>query len=312
MKRFAIIDCGTNTFHLLIVGMKDTDEFIEIYRERLYVNLGKEGLKKFSKGAMKNAQEALTQFASVLGLFEVKDYRAYATAAFRSASNSASFCTLIERELGIKIEIIDGRREAELIYEGVRFADVLQDGPQLLMDIGGGSVEFIQSAKNEVIWAESFPLGSSVLQRKFHQTDPIDSFQIDAMQIFFEQALDPLIEICKGTSFSYLYGCSGTFDVLAGLLPIEAQLGKGVMLSRADVQAFILQIKDMPVQERIHAGVPEARAEMMVVSCLLINFILEINPAMQHVIVSPYALKEGAIQEMFEEYTKIEAKFQNG
>ncbi len=310
MKRFAVIDCGTNTFHLLVVGMKEPDQFIEIYRERRYVNLGSEGLEKFSKATMKKAQEALTQFASVLNLFEVKDYRAYATAAFRSASNAESFCVLIQRTLGIKIEIIDGLREAELIYKGVRFAKVLQPGPQLLMDIGGGSVEFIHSDTGRVKWTESFPVGSSILHRQFHQTDPIGSFQIKSLHNYFEDALQPLIAICKDTKFPYLYGCSGTFDVLASLLSSKKEVGLGVMLDVLEVKTFVQKIQSMDLQERIQkANIPEARAEMIVVSCSLINFILDLNPSISDIIVSPYALKEGAIFEMFDAYIALDAHF---
>ncbi len=303
MKRFAVIDLGTNTFHLLIAGRKSESEFIEIYRERIYVRLGQSGINVLSKSALKRAYEAMRKFRRIVDLFEAIEVRAFATAAFRTAQNSDILIRRIAREFDIKVEIISGQEEARLIYEGVKYGGALQRDDNLIMDIGGGSVEFIIGSKEHVIWSSSLPIGASILTNQFHLTDPISKLDSCALRLHLKEELKPLSQILNNHTFNTLIGSSGTFDVLGEALEVVEHLGQYKVLRVQDFSAFRSEIEQLSYEERVaHPSIPENRADLIVVALILLDEVISLNPDFKFLIASPYALKEGMIVDMIGAY----------
>ena len=192
MKRFAVIDMGTNTFHLLISGRKSKHDFIEIYRERAYVRLAHDGIYRFSKSAFKRAMEAMRKFKQIVDLFEAIEVRAFATAAFRTAQNADILIHRIARELDIRVDIISGHEEARLIYEGVKYSGAFRHDDNLIMDIGGGSVEFIIGSNENILWSASLPIGASVLKNQFHHTEPISQLEISELRHHLKKIIETI------------------------------------------------------------------------------------------------------------------------
>ena len=303
MKRFAVIDLGTNTFHVLIAGRKSDKDFIEIYRERIYVKIGQEGIDVLSQAALKRAYEAMRKIRQIVDLFEAIEVRAFATAAFRTAINSNVLIRRIDREFNIQVEIISGNEEARLIYEGIKNSGALQRHQNLIMDIGGGSVEFIVGSKDQINWSTSLPIGASILKNKFHVHDPISQFDICELRLFLKKSLAPLTEVIKQYPFTTLIGSSGTFDVIAEALVVVEQIGLCKIIEVNQFAAFRKEIEQLSLEERIaHPAIPENRADLIVVALILLDEVLQLNPAFKYLIVSPYALKEGMIVEMIEGY----------
>lgn len=303
MKRFAVIDLGTNTFHLLIAGRKSEKEFIEIYRERIYVKLGQEGIDTLSQSALRRAVDAMKKIKQIIGLFEAIEVRAFATAAFRTATNADVLIQRIQREFEIQVEIITGEEEARIIYEGVKYSGALQRDENIVMDIGGGSVEFMLGTKEQLNWCISLPIGVSLLKNKFHHTEPISKMELCEMRLYLKKALQPLAEKIKGETFNTLIGSSGTFDVLShAIKPVERLVNCDV-LSTKDFTDFQSAIIQMTYKERVaHPAIPENRADLIVVAMVLLDEVLMLNPAFQYIIISPYALKEGMVMEMIAAY----------
>jgi exopolyphosphatase/guanosine-5'-triphosphate,3'-diphosphate pyrophosphatase len=301
MKRFAVIDLGTNTFHVLIAGRKSEKEFIEIYRERIYVKIGQEGIDLFSPSALKRAYEAMRKIRQIVDLFEAIEIRAFATAAFRTAKNSDVLIRRIDREFNIQVEIISGNEEARLIYEGVKSSGAIQRGQNLIMDIGGGSVEFILGTKEELTWSVSLELGASILKNKFHTTDPMSQLDQCELRLFLKKSLAPLAEVLKEHPLTTLIGSSGTFDVLADALPVVEKIGLCRIIHVQDFTSLRIEIQHLSLLERIaHPSIPESRADLIVVAFILLDEVVQLNPAFKYMIVSPYALKEGMVVEMIE------------
>lgn len=299
MKRFAVIDLGTNTFHLLIAGRKSEHEFIEIYRERTYVRITKEGSVNFSQAAMKRAIDAMRKFHQITQLFETIEVRAFATAAFRNAHNADVLIRRIYREFQIQVEIISGEEEARLIYEGVKFSGALRNQQNLIMDIGGGSVEFVICNSQGISWSTSLPLGVSILKNKFHTEEPISKMDICSLRLHLKKVLQPLIEQISDVKFTTLIGSSGTFDVIADGVPIREKVKNCQLIYKNDFAAFASDIIELNLEERIaHPAIPENRADLIVVALILIDEILSLQPYIQYISVSPYALKEGMAMEM--------------
>jgi len=119
MQRKAVIDLGTNTFHLLIVEQQE-HTLHTLLKVREYVKLGADGIHQLSEAAMERGIRTLADFASKLKEYQVEEYRAIGTAALRTASNTASFLVDVLHSTGLKIEVISPELEADLISKGIR------------------------------------------------------------------------------------------------------------------------------------------------------------------------------------------------
>jgi len=145
-----IIDIGTNTFNLLI---EDENGRI-FYNDKIPVKLGKGGIDKniIAPDAFERGLVALTRFREICVEKEANQIFAFATSAVRSANNGQEFVRQAEEKAGIKINVIDGDREALFIFEGVRKAINIGNTPAMIVDIGGGSTEIVIANQTEVLW----------------------------------------------------------------------------------------------------------------------------------------------------------------
>ena len=298
-----VIDLGTNTFHLLIVRVNEKGHIIEeVFRKKVYVMLAKSGKRELTGDAYKRAIDTLIEYALFLKTYEVKEVYAFATEGIRKAENSKAFIADVARQSGLQINCISGDEEAAFIYYGVKNA--LQNqfcSIALLMDIGGGSTEFIIANQNEIFWKQSFPLGAGVLKNKFHRSEPIDPKSIREMHDYCEETLKPLFEEAQNyPSLDTLIGTSGTFDTLMMIdLAQKNQTKKQGQvydkLSLPFVSQTIEQLARSTRTERENLrGMEKERASLIVVGTLLVRLIIEkfnINQIYQ----SDYAIKEGII-----------------
>ncbi|MEI7670195.1 MAG: exopolyphosphatase, partial [Pseudomonadota bacterium] len=171
--RFAILDLGTNTFHILIAEVVTKKNVQQLYRDEKWVFLAENGIEIIATTAIERATAVLESYADVINRYACEVVVAIGTAAFRKATNSDVLSEIVNEILGCEVSVVEGEREAELIYKGVRWACNMQDEVCLLMDIGGGSTEFIIANGTEIFWKKSFPLGASILKQKFHHHEQI-------------------------------------------------------------------------------------------------------------------------------------------
>jgi exopolyphosphatase/guanosine-5'-triphosphate,3'-diphosphate pyrophosphatase len=300
--RCAVIDLGTNTFHLLIAEDAGPGNWRNIHRERVYVKLAEEGIGHIAATPFERGLKALRSFKTHLDKAGVppESVTALGTAALRTAGNADDFIRSAYEQTGIRIQAISGDREAALIYQGVRKAVPFPDHRVLIMDIGGGSVEFILADRNQVFWQQSFPIGVAVLFREFHKSDPIAPDEIYVVERFTEGALKDLWAALDQYPAFSLVGASGTFDVIDLFLLDPAtkpelygyiELEKFIGLS----DHFILSSLD---ERKAMDKLPMERAEMVVVALILIRTILE-KSGIGEIYTSAYAMKEGLLAELF-------------
>ncbi|MFK7935795.1 MAG: exopolyphosphatase [Saprospiraceae bacterium] len=300
MSRYAVIDLGTNTFHMLIVEKAEGQiPFREIHRERRFVKLAEDGIETIGSKAFERGLQTLIEYRKILDQKKVTEFRACGTAALRTASNGQLFVQQALEKANISIRLIDGDTEARLIQRGVALTlptDV--DDRYMIMDIGGGSVEFIICEKESVFWAQSFPVGAAVLYKNFHHSDPMAVDEVAALYEFLEHTLQPLLLILKKYPTTHLVGASGTFDVL-GMKMVDMQSTD--LSAELPVDQFAPFFNDLlytTVQERyIRQDIPDARADMIVVALILIDFIIKKAPV-NRLAVSSFAMKEGILTQM--------------
>lgn len=298
MKNYGVIDLGTNTFHLLVAGWENGAGFREQCRERRFVKLGEEGLERIGPDAYRRGLQTVREFKRIMESCRVDHLRAIGTAALRTADNGMAFIREVAEQTGIRVQLVDGDEEARLIHLGVIQAIPFDDEPRMIMDIGGGSVELIIADQHEVHWAQSFPVGVAVLQRRFHQSDPITQREIKALRHFLQCELDALFPVVKRFAIDELVGASGTFEVLEDLLPVDGNNPLHTTFSTSVFHPFFRHILTTTHRERLDMEkLPDSRADMFVVALLLLEFILRKTGA-RRIAVSKYAMKEGVLWEM--------------
>ena len=306
-QRIGVIDMGTNTFHLLITDIIEGKPLILI-NEKSAVGLGKGGINKniITEEAIERALTTLRAFRVVLDSYGVEHVIATGTSAIRSATNKQQLIDCIKKEVNIDVEVINGEREAELIFRGVQQAIPMEEKTSLAMDIGGGSVEFIIGNSKEIIWKKSFEIGGQRLIERFHMHDPMREEDRIIMHEYFNSALIPLDEAIKKWKPTQLIGCSGTFDTLAEMniqyhrekILLENQTS--YLLSLADFKRLSNQMICSTRAERLgFAGMIELRADMVVVAICLIEHILKLIKT-NTIMVSTYSLKEGVLYTMLD------------
>lgn len=299
-KKIAVIDLGTNTFHLIVAAPEENKVGFEIvYRERQFVKLAEDGIEKIGEAPFNRGIQTLIKFRNVLDRYGVDIVGAVGTAALRTATNGKQFVKEAEEKAMIPIQLIDGQREAELIGKGV--AKAIPDfglAKYLIMDIGGGSVEFILANHSQVFWARSFPIGVAVLFRSFHHSDPIQTNEVESIEQFLEEPIQILKEALSKHEISLLVGASGTFDVLENLL---AERDNGSYYSNFQADKFwpiYEKLLYSTLEERFqNPSIPKARAEMLIASMILISKVLKLINV-PRIVVSSFALKEGLLGEL--------------
>jgi len=306
-QSIAVIDLGTNTFHLLITKYDSSYSYQSVYRERRPVMIGKGGINEgiISEGAQLRALEALAHFKEVIERYNVTHIVATATSAFRNAKNGRALAERIHKETGITIEIISGEREAEYIYYGVRAAVPLK-GTSMIMDIGGGSVEFIICTKHDILWKQSYEIGAQRLLDQFEISDPISRENIRELLLYFQTQLNTLTQAVKKYRPTTLIGASGTFDTLSDIYVIHESLGVAPNASELPLSYdfFEKTLEELSLktrEERLDIpGMAEMRVDMIVVACWLIQYVLD-SHEIRNIRVSSFALKEGLLRSFTEQ-----------
>lgn len=304
--KVAIIDMGTNTFHLLLAKVNGDSHEI-IHRERKAVKVGEKGINQgeINPEAWDRAIKALLEFKETIVDAGVDKIYATATSAIRSAANGEALVEEIKNQTGIETQIISGTREAELILLGVRRALDIGDEKHLIMDIGGGSIEFIIADQNETYWLRSFEIGGQRLVEKFHKNDPIQMDEMMELSAYFDKELKELAAAMAKHQPTTLIGCSGTFDTLCdifyqgmGLQRDEKATEYSLPIKGFDIIFQELLLKNR--EERLAIpGMIDMRVDMIVVACVLLDYLIH-TFNLKDMRVSAYALKEGVLMNTIE------------
>jgi len=299
MDRVGVIDLGSNTFHLLIAREVSGLDFETLHKEAFFVKLASEGIGYIGKEPWRRGLEVMDTFAARCRTFEVGRIRALGTAALRQAENAASFLEAVKERTGIQVSVISGEEEAALIALGVHKAIAHVSERVLIMDIGGGSVEFILTEKEQTLWAKSFPIGIAILFRHFHGADPMSGKEVEALTRFLDDSLGELEKLLQVFPTRHLVGASGTFDVLENILSHALERHPHASTVKAElVFPVIADIVQKTLQERLDTQhIPETRVEMIVSALLLIRVVLGMGN-FQQLTFSAYAMKEGILRQM--------------
>ncbi|MBK7183122.1 MAG: phosphatase [Bacteroidetes bacterium] len=277
-----------------------------MFQTKIAVKLGEGGITKsfiapipFQRGI-----DALVQYKLVLDDYGVEKVFAFATSAIRSASNGNEFVAIAKLKANIDIQVISGDKEAELIYYGVRSAVKMTNETSLIIDIGGGSTEFIIANKDQVFWKQSFLLGAARLLERFNPSDPITDQEIEDVKAYLKQELQPLFEAIKKHPITELIGSSGSFDSLAEMIAHRFYT-PSILENKTEYEFKIddcsaiydIIIKSTKAERTAMKGLVQMRVDMMVISSILVHFVVA-EFEIEKMRLSTYSLKEGVLHDV--------------
>jgi exopolyphosphatase/guanosine-5'-triphosphate,3'-diphosphate pyrophosphatase len=305
--RIAVIDMGTNTFNLLIVDLQSND-FSEVYSTKHPVKLGQKVFEEhvIDNNGISKILEVLKNYIDIAQTYSVEEIIAIATSSIRTAKNKEDILKTIKEKLNLDVKVIDGNREAELIYYANTFAirnlqKEISNEKCLIMDIGGGSTEFIICNHKQHFWKQSFLLGMARLIDEIKPNDPITNDDIEKIHKYLDNSLHPLENKIREHKPKILVGSSGVFDSIVEM--IEANIhslqvnNSSCVVPLSYFYEIYKSILPLRYSERLkYKGLIEMRADMIVMSMVLIDYVLS-KYNLQKMIVSFYSLKEGVIIE---------------
>ena len=284
--RRAVIDIGTNTVKLLVADIRDGQVF-PVVSKVLTTRLGEgvDATRQLSPAAIARTVAAITGYVADAQELAVADLTAFTTSAARDAGNRQEFLAAVHRQSGLTVEVLTGQREAELIFRGVASDPAWSTNQLLVLDIGGGSAEFIQGAAGKIDRWQSLPLGAVRLTEQFR-----------------DRSFAELAEYLRTTLRAALtgYGVAGRQFIATGGATIT--LGR-VATGKTDrteltfeaVRGLVAQLNALPLAElRKVPGLPPDRADIIVAGGAVLMFAMEALGATD-LTVSTRNLRYGAL-----------------
>jgi exopolyphosphatase / guanosine-5'-triphosphate,3'-diphosphate pyrophosphatase len=303
----AAIDIGTNSLHMVVVEIKpELPAFSVIAREKDTVRLGDRDpdTGNLNAAIMEKAIAALGRYQTIALSLGAQEVIAVATSATREAPNGREFIDMIDRVLGLKVDLISGVEEARRIYLGVLSGLEFDNIPRISIDIGGGSTEMILGDSEEPRTLSSTKIGAVRLTSELVTTDPISDKEFTYLQAYICGQLERPIEEIKANlkpgELPQMVGTSGTIETACmiigrektGVLPSRLH---GFQLQRKDLEQLVQKMRRLNVVERSQVpGLSERRAEIILPG-LLVLFHAMTALKMESLLLCERSLREGVI-----------------
>ncbi len=297
----SVVDAGTNTFRLLISEANFKSILSPILIEHRIVRLG-EGFYKsgiINKNAEKRAIETLKEFYSISRRYNAVDFYVAGTSIFREAKNSFDLISKIKTELGISVDVLSPSKEAELSVRGC-ISGFKNARKILLMDIGGGSTEFILWEKDSIKFWKSLSLGVVHLSEEFLSSDPPGKEQLNKLETIIENRIkrvyNNIIKMDRGNDYT-LIGTAGTVTtigaILLGLEKYDRSRINMLKIGKKEIERLYSRLSGMTSSERaVVPGMVKGREDLIVAGIAIVRTALDVLKK-KIIHISDYGLLEG-------------------
>jgi exopolyphosphatase/guanosine-5'-triphosphate,3'-diphosphate pyrophosphatase len=297
--KLAAIDIGTNSIHTIIADVASNGSLEVVDRFKEMVRLGEGQTDKFglSSRAITDGLAALSNAKSLCDSRGVEQICAVATSAVRESPNGAEFLSLVRQETGIRVKAITGQEESRLIYQAVRESISLNGQRALIVDIGGGSVEFIVGTQRHLYFADSVKCGVLRLRDRFPLSEPTTTKELNAVRDFIERNIKRVVAQVRDAGFDVVVGTSGTILALLHLARGDKALSRlhNVKASQQRIRSVVKQLSSMRLEERKNLnGIAPGRADTILPGAVLLETIMRSLDASK-IIACEWALREGVL-----------------
>ncbi len=296
--RSAVVDLGTNTFDLIIVEKKSThNRFHVIYTDKSFVSLGQGGIneKRITEEARDRAYFALEHFIQACNEESVTKDKIYAfgTSALRDANNTEEFLSFVKQHFDLEIKVINGNEEARYIYEGIKGIHNFHE-ESCIMDIGGGSTEFIFADQDSVYQIDSLNIGVSRILQLFDIPDQLTKSKIDEVNEFMNKEAGNIFDTRDS---SVLIGAAGSFEtfyqLVTGITTYDDFSTEEIPFEPLKYHLNNLVKSDLK-ERNSSFRIPDYRKKMIHIAALQTLWVIE-KQKIRRCYFSPAALKEGVI-----------------
>lgn len=316
MSRLAAIDCGTNSIRLLIADVDKQGRATEVLRTMQIVRLGQgvDATGTIHPDAIARTRKALSEFVSLMIQENVEKLRMVATSATRDASNREDFFAMTAEELGkispgASAEVISGEEEATLSFNGAVSDLDPAEGPFCVIDLGGGSTEFVVGDESGLLGAYSAQMGCVRLTERIMLSDPPTAAEVEIAGDFVRERLAEVqaaVPIAKTKTF---VGCAGTFTTLAALaLGLEEYDALAIHDSRLRMQALRALANQIISQSSAKRGanpvIHPGRADVLGGGCAVVNGIIDMASTLtgcEEIVISEKDILDGIIARLASE-----------
>ena len=301
--KVAAIDIGSNSIHLIVVDVYPDGHYTVIDKAKDMVGLARHTLANgyLSDKAIERGLKCLKTFKRMCSNHGVSTIKAVATSAVREAVNGEHFVEKVREECGIDVEVITGREEAMLIYLGCREHIDWAERRALIVDIGGGSAEFIVGDEDKGEVFVSLLLGVRRLSEMYLVGDPPRKAELKELKAGILEGLSELQEGLAGLKFDFVVGTSGTLNNLAQMAArrndFEPAGSHGLWTSLQELKEMGRALSGLRESERrAYHGVDPKRVDTIVAGAQLIKYILRAVEKDTYV-ACDFALRDGLIVE---------------
>lgn len=309
-NRVAAIDLGTNSFHLAIIEQKSDGKLVLLDREREVIRLGSQegrNLSLISGEEIEKSVKIIRSFSKLANQYGA-NIRAVATSAVREAVNQKDFIETVRINTGVEVEVVEGHKEAELIFKGIKKAIDIHKKKVICVDIGGGSTEFIYAENEKIIFNESVKIGAVRLSKLFFPDYVITENAYEQCSSYVEAQILNNKNIKTDIAFDFAVGSSGTVDTIFNLM----QEGNGKSIKKK-INGFSFTKKDFEYQyakiirlkttkERLKvSGLEAKRADIIPAGLIILKKIFELFK-IEKMVISDYALREGIVFDTLEKH----------
>ena len=300
--RLGVLDVGSNTVHLLVVDAYPGARPLPAFSHKEELELLAAHLEQDNKLSAAGEERLTSAVSEAMRIAEdkgVEDFVAFATSAIREAVNGDEVLARIREQTGADIRVLAAENEARLTFLAARRWFGWSSGRQLVIDIGGGSLEVAAGPDEEPEAAASLPIGAGRLTRDWLTADPPPGAEVRALRKFVRAEIAREAGgLLRGGAVDHAVGTSKTFRQLAriaGAAPSSEGFYAKRFLKHADVSLWAERLAAMDRAERLKLpGVSEHRAPQMLAGAIVADAVMDLMDVAE-LEICPWALREGVI-----------------
>ena len=302
MSKLAVIDIGTNSIHMVLAEILPDASFkiLDRFKDMTRLGNGVFATRRLSDEAMSRALDVLKTLVTLARNKGFERIVAVATSAVREAQNGGDFVSLIMEQTGLRVKVISGTEEARLIFLGVKHSIALPDGPTLVVDIGGGSVELVVGNREGLIHGKSLKLGAIRLAEQcLPKTPPSESMMRDLEHVVLADFRDAL-GFFKVKKFHSLIATSGMAGNIGEVIHLR-QTGRPLpqlnlaTVSLKDIRSLEAELARSSVKARLAIpGLDPKRIDTLLPATVVLRCLLELS-GLHAITLCDKAIREGVI-----------------
>ncbi|MCF8460757.1 MAG: exopolyphosphatase [Flavobacteriales bacterium] len=291
MLKFGAVDIGSNAVRLLITNVFESETgpiFKKSSLVRVPIRLGEDVFTEGAIGTVKGNKlvDTMRAFRLLLGVHDVVSFRACATSAMRNATNGEELVERISEEAGLDIEVIQGKKEADIIFSNHFEEKLLKDRSYLYIDVGGGSTELTVFSNNKAIASRSFRIGTlRLLNNKVEEE-------------YWQKLLNWVGKHTEGLENLDAIGSGGNINKLYKMVEIPGRQP----MTRGQLKNLHIMLREMSYDDRIaKLGLNPDRADVIVPACEIFRAIMK-RAKIKEIIVPEFGLADGITRLLYDNY----------